>query len=212
MRQMHGLKFFKPLGTGSGAGYSIIPDFSVYGMLAVWNSHEFAQTYVDSNLYKAYCEHAVEHYTIFMTPLSSKGSWSGFSDWKPVADANRTGLISAITRATLKKRFVYRFWSMVPQVSREHTNAEGLLFSKGIGEIPLMEQATFTVWKDVKYMEKFAYETYHGDAISLTRLKKGFSEEMFTRLKPYFAVGSWHKQNVIQEYLTAADAWPLPLD
>jgi spheroidene monooxygenase len=205
MRKMHGIEFFKPLGTGSGAGYSVIPDFHVYGMLAVWHSKADAEAYVMSGLYEAFKAHSVEHYTIFMHPISSKGSWSGYSNWKPNAEANQSGLISAITRATLKKHFLYKFWRMVPRVSFEHKDAEGLLFSKGIGEIPLLEQATFTVWKDKKDMERFAYQSFHSEAISITRLKKGFSEEMFTRLKPYRAIGSWNNKNPIQEYLAVSD-------
>jgi len=40
MRSMTGLQFFKPLGTGSGVGYSIWPDFSVFGMLGVWENRK----------------------------------------------------------------------------------------------------------------------------------------------------------------------------
>lgn len=205
MRKMPGLVFFKPLGSGSGVGYSIWPDWSVWGMLGVWQNEESAKNYLNSALYSAYKDHCVEHYTIFLKPISSRGSWSGFSDWQ-FSDPNpQSTLIAALTRATLKTRFLLGFWAMVPRVSREHEGYRGLLFTKGVGEIPLMEQATFSVWSDVKAMEEFAYQTFHGDAVKITRQKKGFSEEMFTRLKPYKAVGQWRGVNPLAPYLEVHD-------
>lgn len=191
MRKMQGLKFFKPLGSGSGVGYSIWPDWSVYGMLAVWDNEKNAEDYLASKLYKQYIAHSLEQYTIFLKPLNSRGAWSGFNGWEFSDPDPNSPLIAALTRATLKKEFLMKFWSMVPRVSREHKNYSGLLFTKGIGEIPLMEQATFSVWKNVASMEAFAYQTFHQDAIKETRRRNGFKEEMFTRLKPYRTAGQW---------------------
>ncbi len=201
MRKMKGLKFFKPLGTGSGIGYSLWPDWSVYGMLAVWNNEEDADHYLNSELFRTYTAHSVEQYTIFLKPLSSRGAWSGFNGWEYSDPNPQSTLIAALTRATLKKGFLIKFWSMVPRVSREHKNYSGLLFTKGIGEIPLMEQATFSVWKNVASMEDFAYRTFHQDAIKETRQRNGFKEEMFTRLKPYRSVGIWKGGDPLQSQL-----------
>jgi len=80
MRKMAGLEFFKPIGTGSGAGYSIIPDFSVYGILAVWEDISAAEAFLKSKLFSDFEQHSSEQYTIFMQPLLAKGSWSGFAN------------------------------------------------------------------------------------------------------------------------------------
>ena len=146
MHKMEGLRFFKPVGTGSGAGYSILPDFSVYGMLAVWENEGDADRFLSSVLFRKFIAHSIEQYTVFLKPLSSKGSWSDFHGWKFSAPLMDNHLISALTRATLKIRFLVKFWSMVPRVSREHEGFRGLIFTKGIGEYPLIEQATFTIW------------------------------------------------------------------
>lgn len=200
MRKMPGLVFFKPLGSGSGVGYSIWPDWAVWGMLGVWQNEAAAKNFLNSKLYDDYTNHSVEQYTIFLKPISSRGSWSGFDGWQ-FSDPNPDStLVAALTRATLKKSFLFKFWSMVPRVSREHEGYKGLLFTKGVGEIPLMEQATFSVWSSVKDMEEFAYQTFHGDAVKITRQNKGFSEEMFTRLKPYAAVGQWRGENPLVPY------------
>lgn len=40
VKEVEGLSFFKPLGTGSGNGFSIKPDFSTFGFVAVFDSEE----------------------------------------------------------------------------------------------------------------------------------------------------------------------------
>lgn len=197
MKKMPGLQFFKPLGTGSGKGYSIIPDFSVYGLLAVWENEAAAESFLAGPLHDQIQAHSTEQYHIFMRPTSTRGSWSGFNEWQLTSDTYAYPHICAITRATIKKRFAFAFWRMVPRISHEQNMAEGLLFSKGIGEIPFFEQATFTVWKNTKSMEAFAYQNAHSRAIGVTRRKQGFREEMFTRLKPIKTFGSWNGENPI---------------
>lgn len=191
MAAMPGLLFFKPLGTGGGAGYSIKPDFEVYGLLAVWQSHEDALHFFHSPLMDDFRQNSSEGFTIFMRPLSSRGSWSGFSNWQPQTPDAAQPIIAAITRATIKFPFLYKFWSMVPRTSKAHEHAQGLLFSKGIGEVPLLEQATFTVWKSKEAMETFSRRSFHNEAVMETRRRNGFREEMFTRLQPYLSSGSW---------------------
>lgn len=201
MRKMQGLKFFKPLGSGSGVGYSIWPDWSVYGMLAVWENEACAESYLKSSLFASYTSHSVEQYTLFLKPTSSRGSWSGFSGWEFSDPDPQSKLVAALTRATLKRHYLFKFWSMVPRVSAEHKNYRGLIFTKGVGEIPLMEQATFSVWENTAAMEEFAYRTFHQEAIKITRQRKGFSEEMFTRLKPYRSAGKWNGADPLEPYL-----------
>jgi spheroidene monooxygenase len=201
MRKMKGLHFYKPLGSGSGVGYSIWPDWSVYGMLAVWDNLETAQAFLNSPLFKDYQSHSTEQYTVFLKPISSRGAWSGFDGWQ-FSDPNPDSkLVAALTRATLKTRFLVRFWKMVPRVSNEHRDYKGLIFTKGVGEIPLMEQATFSIWSNVKDMEDFAYNTFHGEAVKITRANQGFKEEMFTRLKPFASEGTWKGADPLAPYL-----------
>ena len=95
---------------------------------------------------------------------------------------------------------MFKFWSMVPGSSAAHDVADGLIFSKGIGEVPLLEQATFTIWVNTQSMVNFAYKSFHAEAVKITRKRNGFNEEMFTRLKPFLAVGSWNGINPLEEY------------
>jgi spheroidene monooxygenase len=205
MQAMPGLKFFKPFGTGGGAGFSIRPDLSTYGILAVWESETHANAFVQSDYFEELRSHSAEYYTIFLHPLSSRGSWSGFADWQCVADAAEEGVMGVITRATIKPRFAWKFWTMVPRTSKDHEGFRGLLFSRGIGEVPLTEQATFSIWTDSDSMKEFAYKTFHAKAITETRKRKGFREEMYTRLKPFRTLGTWGGEDPIQRHLAAVN-------
>ena len=44
LSKVPGLNFFKLLGTGAGAGFSLYPDFSTYAILCVWEKESFATT------------------------------------------------------------------------------------------------------------------------------------------------------------------------
>jgi spheroidene monooxygenase len=75
-----------------------------------------------------------------------------------------------------------------------------LIFSQGVGEIPFLEQATFTIWEDKKSMEEFAFGTFHGNAIEKVRSVNGFKEQMFTRFQPVAAFGTWGGKNILEKY------------
>jgi spheroidene monooxygenase len=205
MREMQGLVFFKPFGTGSGSGFSVWPDFSTYGILAVWESQEMAELFAESGYYKELMSHSAEQYTIFLNPLSSRGAWSGFSAWSCLPDTARTGIIAVITRATIKPRFAFRFWSLVPRTSKAHERAQGMLFARGIGENPFNEQATFSIWQDEESMTAFAYRTFHAKAVMETHKRNGFREEMYTRLKPFRAIGTWGGTDPLQAHIHTAE-------
>jgi len=197
-----GIAVFKPLGTGSGAGCSIWPDFSVYGMLAVRESHEQANAFLESHLFSRFVKNSVEQNTVFLKHLSSRGSWSGFNKWEFSDTDTTSSLICALTRATLRKHFLFRFWRMIPRVSTEHVNHQGLIFSKGIGEYPVFEQATFSIWENVSFLDAFANNSYHMVAIREARKHRGFKEEMFTRLRPYCTTGTWQDKDPLLAYLS----------
>jgi hypothetical protein len=206
MRQMAGVSFFKPLGTGGGAGYSLMPDFGVYGLLVVWKDISFAEDFLKSTKFDEFRMHSAEQYTVFMTPVLAKGSWSGFSDWQVSADTDANAAVAVITYATIRKGFIIPFLRNTPKVSKVSEGFQGLVFSKGIGEKPIGEQATFTVWENVTHVEQFAYRGKHLEAMRLTRAKKGFTEELFARFKPLKAVGTYQGTNPVQELLDKQQA------
>ena len=44
-----GLSFFKLLGTGSGKGFSLYPDFSTYAILCVWEKESYANAFIQNS-------------------------------------------------------------------------------------------------------------------------------------------------------------------
>jgi spheroidene monooxygenase len=197
LRKNSGIEFFKILGTGGGKGYSLKPNFGVYAVLAVWRTYEEALDFSNTLVFRDYNKHSEEHITFYLSPVSTRGSWSGFNQWRLNKPDPEIKIICAITRAKIKFSYLPKFWSMVPDISREHQYATGVLFSKGIGEYPFFEQATFTIWEDKAKMDAFARKNTHQHAINVTRQKQGFSEEMFNRFQPVKIEGSWYGSKIV---------------
>ena len=92
--------------------------------------------------------------------------------------------VAVLTRATINWRRLWAFWRTVPAASRAAQGAEGLRFSLGLGELPLVRQATFSVWNSLTEMQRFAYHSEaHRVAIQRTRTERWYSEELFARFR-----------------------------
>jgi len=195
------VEFFKLLGAGSGLGFRAWPKYGVLGVFMVWDDIEEAKDFFISEQFVKLSRICSEQYTLFLKPTSSRGTWSGFGNWKIVSqEKENKGLVCALTRATIKRKFLFEFWKMVPPISHSQKDYRGLIFSQGIGELPVLEQATFTVWESPQNMEEFAYSAFHGEAIQKVRQANGFKEQMFTRFKPILTFGTWEGKNVLQNY------------
>jgi hypothetical protein len=71
-------------------------------------------------------------------------------------------------------------------------NYPGRQFSIGIGEWPLVQQATFSIWDSYKHMAEYAYKNpMHKKVIRLTREKGWYKEELFARFAPLKVAGTW---------------------
>jgi spheroidene monooxygenase len=189
------LKFYKLVGLGAGSGYSLKTNFDSYGIFTVWDDPLHAEKFFNSPVFKQYLDKSVEHFTIIMRPITSRGSWSGFKGWKLSKLDPDNKLICVLTRATIKVRFIYPFFNMISRVMKDHNSFPGLLFSRGFSEMPFREQATFSIWENVDQMKKFAYKSFHAIAIKITRKRKGFREDMYTRFQPVATLGTWRGEN-----------------
>ena len=49
MNKTSGLSFYKLLGTGAGAGFSLYPDFSTYSILCVWKDRLSADNFINKS-------------------------------------------------------------------------------------------------------------------------------------------------------------------
>ena len=190
-KKIDGLTFFKPLGTGSGNGFSIKPDFSTFGFVAVFKSEELAKEFLGTDVVKEYTKTAVSYSHILMHTVKSHGEWSKLNPFESSVEYDKTKPLAVITRATIKPKLAYQFWKNVPAVSKSMDKYDELVFSKGIGEFPLLMQATFSLWSSAEAMMNYAYKNpKHAEMVKKTRELNWYSEELFARFQPFYQEGN----------------------
>lgn len=128
-----------------------------------------------------------------MRSRKSHGKWSGTEPFEVSSELDESNdKMAVITRATIKNKNLLKFWKYVPTSQRPIKNAEGLMYTKGIGEIPIKQMATFSLWNSMEDVRRFAYNSKeHKQAIKMTRELDWYSEELFARFQPYKLVGEW---------------------
>ena len=193
MQNTKGLTFYKLMGSGAGGGFKWHPNFGRYALLAVWENEQNAQTFFKENtFFQKYQQKSKEQLTVFMRCFHSHGFWSNEQPFVPVNDLEMEGQIAVITRATIKTKYLKQFWKEVPSVSANITHFEGRILSVGVGEWPIFQQATFSIWESAEQMKNYAYKNpRHRAVIQKTRELGWYKEELFARFKPYKITGSW---------------------
>lgn len=194
LRQVEGLQFSKMLGSGAGNGFSIWPNFSTYGLLGVWDSEAAAQRFFDKHpLFREFRQQCSGWWTTFMLPARAQGQWGGRQPFPISGTCDEQSLVAVITRATIRTKHLWRFWRFVPSVSRSMDDKAGRIFSIGVGELPLVQQATFSLWENSQAMTAYAYRSKeHQEVIRRTRQLGWYKEELFARFQPYKAEGEWN--------------------
>jgi hypothetical protein len=139
-----------------------------------------------------------------MKPRQAKGLWSGGNPFivsKDLDEANP--LIAVITRATIRTSKLLKFWRYVPTSQRPiEQGCEGLIYTKGVGEAPLVQMATFSLWENIEALKNYAYKSpEHQVAIQKTRQIDWYKEEMFVRFQPYRSIGTWGGKDLLTPYL-----------
>ena len=76
------------------------------------------------------------------------------------------------------------------RVGRKHMLVFCLL-AMGLGEAPLLRQATFSLWDSAAAMDAYARTGAHLDAIRAAWKHQFFSESMFVRFVPLQLQGQW---------------------
>ena len=190
-KKINGLTFFKPLGTGSGNGFSIKPDFSTFGFVAVFKSEELAKEFLRTDVVKKYTKTTTGYSHVLMHTVKSHGKWSEQNPFESSVEYDKTKPLAVITRATIKPKLAYQFWKNVPAVSKSMDKYDELIFSKGIGEFPLLMQATFSLWSSAEAMMNYAYKNpKHAEMVKKTRELNWYSEELFARFQPFYQEGN----------------------
>lgn len=182
LRELNGLDFFRMMGTGAGMGFRPWPDTGTYALLTVWKDKESAESALKgASIFQELEARSNGIKNFWLRAHRGKGSWKG--DQPFVLDPEPiVGKVAVITRARIKWQWMPYFWLRVRKVSRQLRDISELEFSKGIGEWPLIEQATFSIWTDESAIDSFAYrQKRHRKVVQATRKTGWYSEEMFMR-------------------------------
>ncbi|GIT95199.1 hypothetical protein JANAI62_18220 [Jannaschia pagri] len=191
MARLPGCSFWKLMGSGTGEGFTPVPNTGVYAILCAWTDRSAAEHGLTAPVFRRYRHHATEVCTLHLTPVSARGQWSGTSPFRPLSGASE-GPIAALTRATVRPRNALRFWRRVPDISRRIGANSDVRLKIGVGEVPFLHQVTFSIWPDTDSMARFARTSGpHAAAIQAVRDGDWFAEELYARFSVAEATGQW---------------------
>lgn len=205
-------QFWKLMGSGKNGTFDKKPDFQQWAILSVSNlkfktvqlKHYSGQLLLQK-LYGHFISKWIalfncETITYLLESIEGHGLWDGkqvFGDLPPKSEYD--GQIAILTRATIRLSKLKQFWKHVDGAASKMADAEGFITSYGIGEIPWIKQATFSIWENKAAMKAFAYQTKeHQEVIQKTRQENWYSEDMFVRFKINGCIGSVNGVNPLK--------------
>jgi hypothetical protein len=200
-----GLLFQKILGSGQEGGFGLRPGLDYQGVFSVFDSPHHAASYLRSaEQVQAYKDHADDFFAAQLQPISCRGTWSGFGFDAPSQASDQAssggtqptgnpsyGPIASLTRASIRPYKAMAFWAQSPDAESELAQADGCQLAVGLGEAPILRQATFSLWKDQAAMDAYARSGAHQRAIKAAYGQDFFSESMFVRFLPIAVYGRW---------------------
>jgi hypothetical protein len=198
VRRQPGLRFAKLLGTGDGRTFTVRDaDLRHWALLATWDSPEAAERFEQSAVVRRWDARSHERLRVAMTPLTSKGEWSGQQPFGSPEPVKHPGPVAAVTRARLHPARAAAFWRSVPPVSARLRQSPGLLLALGIGEAPIGLQGTFSLWSSATSLRDFAHRTpEHAEVVARTHQVGWYAEELFARFAVVSANGSYAGQRL----------------
>ncbi|MFZ9505080.1 MAG: DUF3291 domain-containing protein [Cyclobacteriaceae bacterium] len=186
------ISFYKLMGCGKNGTFDIRPDLHQWAIMVFYRqegttppiktwTNQLLGTFISFwwRLFR------VRNQYFHLEPIAGHGTWDGktFIQGTPNQVAHE-GKIGVLTRATIRLSRLISFWKAVPAAADQFEQNPGFIYSVGIGEIPFIKQATFSIWENEEQMKAFAYKrNNHKDVIRRTREEGWYSEEMFLRFK-----------------------------
>lgn len=194
MPRAPGLRFMRVLGSGRDGGFGLVPGFDHQGLIGFFDEEAQARAFAaDSPVMHAYRQHAHESITAVLRATASRGQWGGVS-LTATAQPLTGAPMATLTRASIRLRHVAHFWRHAPATHEGIAHARGCRLAIGLGEAPLLRQATFSLWDNTQAMEDYARSGAHHAASHGARREGWFSESMFVRFTPLSLAGQWRGQ------------------
>ena len=191
------------MGCGKGGTFSLTPDWNQWAIMvstpkeipATGSLNEVLQTTFGSFI-PAYWKRFNCNVTAYLLqPIEGHGTWDRKECFGTLPrNTEYEGRIAVLTRATIRITKLKAFWSKVEGASQSMLEAPGYETSIGIGEVPWIKQATFSIWTSKAAMKDYAYRTHvHKEVIGKTRTENWYSEEMFVRFR---ILAEYHQQRL----------------
>jgi len=191
LRPVPGLRLAKALGSGHDGGFGLRPSTSRQGLFALFGSEAEADAFVQTNpIPRAYAARSREFLSFKLRATSSRGAWGG-TGMAATAPAPNGGPVAALTRASIRPGRAWDFWAHSPASERALQDAPGCLLAAGLGEAPILRQATFSLWDSQAAMDAYARSGAHLQASRAATAGGWFSESMFVRFVPLQVQGRW---------------------
>jgi hypothetical protein len=180
LRRLQSVEFAKILGTGRGMS-PLRPDPTRWATLICW-SEGADPAFGFDRVAKAWRRLASAECTLDLSPMTSRGTWSGRAPFDGDRMAHGDGRVVAITRARLRPSRAVGFWRAIRPVVGGLAGAPGLIAAFGVGEAPVGWQGTVSIWRDTAALTDFAYRgAAHRDVITRTPTERWYAEELFAR-------------------------------
>jgi heme-degrading monooxygenase HmoA len=193
--QAPGLIFHKLMGSGGNGGFGIWPNWHVYALLAQWESEESWHQFNAANTFaRSTQRRCSEQMTVCMQPIRTHGKWDGMNPFEPLQTqaTSPDAPVAVLTRARIRVSKLPSFLRQTKHAKNALKDQEGLLLSIGVGETPLLYQATFSIWQNAEAIQQYAYRTpAHAKVVRQTQEKQWYLEEMFTRFHILGCTGTW---------------------
>ena len=193
LRRVPDIGFWKLCGSGTGEGFTPVPNTAVWAILATWPNEDIARARAAAApVFRRWRGRATETWTVFLRTSSARGAWSGRNPFPGESDPP-AGPLAALTRATVKPAIALKFWKRVPSISNVIGADPNVAFKIGIGEVPWVQQVTFSIWPSTAAMANFARlpDGPHAQAIRAVRDGHWFREELYARFHILGDAGSW---------------------
>ena len=178
------ISFWKLMGCGKNGTFDKTPDLRQWSMLLVWQNETDYTTFRENSVVMKWWNLISDsEWTLQAVPFAAHGTWDKQEPFgRPNSKEIPEGKVAVLTRASIRLRKLNGFWSNVPAVAQTMPTAPGYLYSVGIGEIPWIKQATFSVWDSLEDVKQFAYrQREHAEVVKKTREQNWYSEELFGR-------------------------------
>lgn len=201
LSRVSGLRFWRLLGTGAADDTAPSADLRRTALFAVWSDESSLDRFLAEHPIARRWGHAQESWHVRLLGAGGHGAWRGAPVLDLIDEGSAAGPLAIITRAAVQRSAVRDFSSVGRTVSDEVRRAEGLLSVVGIGEAPLGRLGTFSLWRSLDHVERFARSPQHLAVVRRARDEGWYGEELFARFEPFESSGSWAGRDPLADFV-----------